>query len=303
MDDVQVRRARADDREGVLAFCARTWDDGDYIADVWDRWLADPRSVLLVGVRAERPVALVKVHLLNTEEGWIEGLRVDSTQRRQGLGRSMLLEALLVARDLGLTVVRLFTDANNHAAQSLFVATGFEHVATFVSYQAPAEADGPADLHMSGAEVRTPGVDELERLWAFLEASSLAPLSGGLLIERWRARALTTVLLEQRLATGDVWTLDAWGMTQALAIVEARPHAQRGPYLAVQYVDGALQSIGPLALALRGEAVRRALTTVTALTPDTLMLRDAMDGAGYSASDHSPLFCFAHTLPRRTSPA
>ena len=52
------RPAREDDREAVLAFCARTWDDGDYIQYVWEDWLRDTSGALLVATLAGRPVGL-----------------------------------------------------------------------------------------------------------------------------------------------------------------------------------------------------------------------------------------------------
>ena len=48
---LEVRPARAEDRDAVLAFCAHTWADGDYIEFAWDNWLRDQqeqRSVLLL---------------------------------------------------------------------------------------------------------------------------------------------------------------------------------------------------------------------------------------------------------------
>ena len=48
MPQLEVRRAREEDREAVLAFCSQTWEWGDYIEYVWDEWLHDPQSALFV---------------------------------------------------------------------------------------------------------------------------------------------------------------------------------------------------------------------------------------------------------------
>ncbi len=296
MVDVRVRQARADDRESVLAFCRDTWEDGDYIAEVWDRWLDDPACALLVGIVDARPVALVNMRMLSTDESWIEGLRVDPAMRQQGIGRTIVLGALAVARQRGAIVSRLFTSAQNTASQALFVAAGFEQVAAFVGQQAQAVAVALAETLPLGGALRTPPTSELERLWAFLEASNVAPLNGGLLVSGWRAQALTAALLESRLAAGEVWTLEAWETVQALAIAQPRVRSERGPRLSVQYLDGTAEGIGRLSLALRGEAARQGLAAVTAIVPDTLMLHDAMLGAGYAPNDHGAVWCYARSL-------
>jgi hypothetical protein len=102
-------------------------------------------------------------------------------------------------------------------------------------------------------------------------------------------------LLERRLAAGEVWVLEAWETIQALAIVLAEPQAATGPRLAVQYLDGTPEGVGRLALALRSEAAKEGLAAVRVRLADSLMLRDAMDGAGF-ARGSGGLWCYARQL-------
>src|SRR5215208_4010782 len=89
-----VRRARAGDRDAVLAFATRTWDGWDYIPHAWPVWLEASDGVLLVAsagsaangglsVDADgepladgQPIAISRVALLSPTEGWVEGIRV-----------------------------------------------------------------------------------------------------------------------------------------------------------------------------------------------------------------------------------
>jgi ribosomal protein S18 acetylase RimI-like enzyme len=297
MMDLEVRPARPADRAAVLAFVAGTWDDGDYIADVWDEWLAEATGVLLVGALEGRPVAIAHVRMVSADEGWLEGVRVDPRQRRRGIGRVMTSRALVAARERGAAVVRLFTDSGNTASQELFAGFGFTQVATFARYEAPVQPMPPGAVP-AGYVLHSPGVGDLDRLWAFLEASNLAPLNGGLLLQDWWARALTADLLEQRLAAGEVRTLDAWDSVQALAIVQPRVQGQWGTSLAVQYLDGAAEGLSRMALALRGDALAMGLARVTVGIPDLLILHDAMDGAGFErrGSPEHALWCYARVL-------
>lgn len=320
-DDLEVRDARAEDRDTVLAFCERTFgDEGDYIADVWDEWLAARNGALLVGVVAGQPVALSHVLLTSPDEAWIEGVRVAPGMRRQGVGRVIISRSLVRARELGATSARMFTHSTNEASQRLFERFGFRKVAELAYYVgAPLSPDpeeaarqraprSAAELEPSIAETSTdttegalppdallasPGPDDFARLWAWLEQSNLIPFNGGLEIHHWIGRGVSEEQFREHLATGEVITLDEWGATQALAIATADNDE---PDLEVRYIDGLSDAIGRLALLLRGEAYQRGLSRVWLWLPDLLILHDAMDGAGYTREDAGAMWVYARVL-------
>ncbi len=319
---LEVREARPEDRDAVFAFCARTWgSDGDYIPDVWDSWLADASGTVLVGVADGRPVALSRVNMVAPDEAWIEGVRVAPDIRRQGVGRVMVSRSLVRARELGATVARMFTGATNSASQRLFTRFGFTKIAGLVWYTGDALPEGPeeaaraarprtaAELDTSiaetsrdttagalpaGARLRKPGPADFERLWTWLEQSNLTPFNGGVEIHHWAGRGVTEPALRDYLASGEVIELEEWGMTQALAIVTEDYDGH--PELETRYMDGLSDAIGRLALLLRGEAAKRGLERVWLWLPDLLILRDAMDGAGYVRGDEDPMWVYARRL-------
>ncbi|HLJ79922.1 MAG TPA: GNAT family N-acetyltransferase [Ktedonobacterales bacterium] len=320
---LDVRPARPGDRDAVFAFCAHTWPEGDYIPDVWDDWLADPDGALLVAVRGERPMGLVRLRMMSPEEGWIEGIRVDPAARGQGIGRVLVSRALAAAHERGATVVLLFTDHDNLPAQAIFARFGFTRIAEVVRYRAPALEDAPEtlagladagssastpddspaapvdegdDAMPEGARITTPGADHFERVWAWLVQSNLAPLTGGLEFDGWSARALTEPFLRGEMAAGRVYVLEEWDTILALAVVQDFLGSAGEPSsLDVRYIDGLSESIGRLAFVLREVAQERGLSGVTLWLPDLLILHDAMDGAGY-ASESDAMWVYARTL-------
>lgn len=329
---LDVRPARPDDRDPVFAFCAHTWPEGDYISDVWDEWLADPDGVLLVAVAGERPIGLVRLRMMSPEEGWIEGIRVDPAARGQGIGRVLVSRVLAAAHERGATVVRLFTEQDNHPAQAIFARFGFTRVAEIVRYRAPAFDDAPEtlasladagssaampddlptaapvgalpaapideedDAMPEGARITTPGADDFERVWAWLVQSNLAPLTGGLEFDGWSARALTEPFLRAEMAAGRVYALEEWDTILALAIVQDFAGSAGEPSsLDVRNIDGLSESIGRLAFVLREVAQERGLSGVTLWLPDLLILHDAMDGAGY-AREGGAMWVYARGL-------
>jgi len=435
VESLTVRLARAGDREAVFAFCARTWgDDGDYIPYVWDEWLADMAAghgALLVAVasaqgeqvaqssatakpaQAERPVGLLHVRMVADDEAWIEGVRVDPTERRQGVGRSLVSRGLVAARERRATVARFFTDAENIASQRMFGGFGFTRVAELLAFRAPAltfgsasdddasaatdasadatDTDGvdvsalssPGALGATAAaapqqatsaqtddlaaqrtlaaagladdpgELRliTPGIEIADRIWEWLVQSNLTPFNGGLELRNWTARALTEANLRDYLTNGNVLLLEGWDTILALAITgedthaeddedttdddvgaaandgptahddsttgaaerldsdadgatatgdtgqpTPRRHAPSAGALNVRYLDGTADGLSRLCLALREVAGERGLARVNLWLPDLLILRDAMDGAGYERRGDEAMYVYARTL-------
>jgi ribosomal protein S18 acetylase RimI-like enzyme len=292
-----VRPARAEDREAVFAFCARTWgDDGDYIPEVWEAWLGDARGVLLVGTLEEHPVALTHLRMVGEDEAWIEGVRVDPTLRRQGIARVLISRTLVAARERCATVARLFTDSDNFASQGLFSRFGFMRMAELSGYRG---APLPADERAAVPPLTRPTEDDFERIWAWLEQSTLAPFNGGLELVRWMARAVTEPRLRQYLAARQVYLVEAYETIQALAVaVPEEPEGEPGEseFLSVRYVDGQADGIGRLALALRRVAAEHELGCVRLWLPDLLILHDAMDGAGYERRGDHTLLIYAREL-------
>ncbi len=290
---LEVRPARTEDRDVVLAFCAHTWSDGDYIEYVWDDWLKGDNGVLLVGLLDGQPVGINHMRMVSDDEAWLEGIRVDPVYRREGFGRVLTSRALVAAREHGATVARLLTSSDNLASQGMIARFGFLRVAEMARFR------GPALVPDDAVEIATPtrpGPDDFERIWAWLVQSNLAPLTGGLEYADWQARALTEPLLRDYLAAGQVRLIEEWGAIQALAIpVATAPDWDSTPTLAVRYIDGLADAIGRLALSLRAEAASENYARVELWLPDLLILRDAMAGAGYEGDDEIMLV-FAREL-------
>ncbi len=279
MDDITIRLAQPQDQAAVLAFCAHTWEWGDYIPQVWDAWLADASGRLLVAVLADRPVGLLHMQMAAPDECWLEGLRVDPAMREQGIARRLLQQALREARQMGAVVARLATRSDNATAQRVIDALGFEQVGTYVHYVAPAEdvRGAPQPLVAEASD--------LPALLAFLDRSNIFPATGGLIYVDWgdRTRALTEEVLRERLAAGLVLLLRQWDDFQAIAICGLQDADE--PVLLIEYIDGTIEGIGRLAYGMRPLAAARGLEQVAMTIPNLLMLRDVLEGTGYQTED------------------
>jgi ribosomal protein S18 acetylase RimI-like enzyme len=293
MSAIEVRTARAEDRDTVLAFCEHTWDWGDYIVWVWDKWLSDEQGRLLVATVDGRAVGLLHLRMLNESEAWLEGIRIDPAYRRQGIASALLRAALAEAMQRGATTVRLATEATNRPAMALFEKHHMRQVSSFVSYSAPSLKELPrrlATLQMP-EEARE---SDLEEIIAYLNVSNIFPLTGGLYYYGTTAYRISDRLLRAHILAGHVYLLRRWDRLDGLAIAERR-ESHHGLHLSIGYIDGTTESIGQIAYALRHRAAILELEQVRAHIPDLLMVRDALVGAEYEVADR-PYLIYERSL-------
>lgn len=279
MAEVVIRQARPEDREAVLAFCAHTWDWGDYIQHVWDEWLNNPAGQLLVALINDRPVAMLHIQMLNETEAWQEGMRVDPAYRRQGLARLLATEAAAEAMRRGARTIRLMTESTNIASINMMEQSHGRRVGAFAPYTAPPITS--ASQHSYGMEEPTlatlADVDEIIR---YLDVSNIFPAAGGLYYAGWTGLRISDSLLKARIQAGQVYLLRRWQRLDGLAITEPRS-SQEGKQLFIGYIDGTTESISLLAYALRRKLPALGLEQVQAAVPDLMMVRDAFAGAEY----------------------
>ena len=280
-----IRAARAGDREAVFRFSQHTWEWGDYIPLVWERWLTEADGRLLVTTVSGQPVALGHVVMAAPGEAWLEGLRVDPAYRQTGLATGMTRRLVKETGQLGADVVRLATLASNTAMCRLAAGLGFRKVASFVFYQADA-ASGKG-----GAAIKA-GPKDLPRLLAFLKESDGLAATAGLYSIAWRFRRLGAEQLRQRLEQGMVRLAADKDGIGAVAILEpGYPHEG----LVVSYADGRPYALTTLALALRAEATASEPARVSARLPELARIRQAFVEAGYRPQMESPLYIFERT--------
>ncbi len=189
-----LRPATAADRTPVLAFCAHTWEGGDYIAEVWDEWLHDPHTALVVGTLDDQPIALAHI-VIDGEQSWLEGVRIDPAQRGRGFGQRLVQGCAEIARQQGATVMRLLTNRDNRAMIQLITRLGFAHCFDATWYSAPA-LDGPPPEPLA-----TRDADELLR---DLDAAPVLRETGGLYADGWMFLRPSAARLQRHLAAGQV---------------------------------------------------------------------------------------------------
>jgi GNAT superfamily N-acetyltransferase len=283
MSRIDVRPARPEDREAVLAFCSNTWEWGDYIAHVWDEWLRDPAGLLLVATVDEQPAGVAHLDMLTAQDAWLEGLRVDPHYRHQGLARALYEALQLEAMRRGATRARLAVESTNERSIQISERGHWYRVGEFTLFSATASADPP---RRSAEERPRPAtLVDLESIIDFLNASNIFPLVGGLYYMRFKAYPISEVLLRDKIAAGGIYILRRWERLDGLAIMEEREEQGRRQ-LSVGYIDGtAIEAISLLAYDMRYRAHILGTEHIRTYAPDLVLVRDAFTGVGYEGGE------------------
>ena len=279
MPHIAVRPALASDKETVLAFCAHTWESGDYIESAWDTWLANPQGQLFTATADAIPVGTIHLQMLAETDAWIEGLRVDPEQRHQGIGRALQESAMIEAMRRGATYVRLIVDSENIASRKLSEGLHMHTVSAFALYHAtPIITTGKQSIK---EQVHIADSDDLDDIIDYLNVSNIFPLVGGLYYIKFVTHPITAEFLEQKIAAGQVYLLRRWERIDGLAIAE--PRQEMGEQrLSVGYIDGTtIESISLIAYNLRKRLVEMDLEKVRIYAPDLVLVHDALQGIEY----------------------
>ena len=278
MPNTEIRPARPEDRDAVLAFTASTWEWGDYIVYVWDEWLHDPNGLLLVATVDSQPVGMAHLRMLNSTDAWLEGIRVDPAHRHHGIATALDNALLVEAMRRGATNVRLITESTNTASIHM-IEHSFNRVGAFAPYKAPPVTAPPKRYY--GLETPTLATaDDINDIIGYLNNSNIFPAVGGLYYSGFTAYTITDALLEAKISAQQVYLLRRWNRLDGLAIVEPR-EGRQDKHLFIGYIDGTTESISLIAYALRRKLTSMNLQSVSANVPDLIMVRDAFTGAEY----------------------
>ncbi len=284
MPKTEIRPARAEDRDAVLAFCAHTWEWGDYIEYVWEEWLHDAQGALFVATIDNQPVGVSHIRMLNKTDVWLEGMRVDPAYRQHGLAKALDVAMITEAKRRGATNARLITESTNDVAISLIERGFFRKIGAYAQYRAFPEAVSTKQQYVLEMPQLATQID-VDDIIDYLNSSNIFPAIGGLYYHSFIAYAITSDLLGAKVQAGQVFILRRWNRLDGLAIAE--PHVGRqGSQLSVGYIDGTTESISLIAYSLRQQIVGMGLESVNAYVPDLIMVRDAFVGAGYDWDGH-----------------
>lgn len=321
-----IRPARPEDRGAAERICTKTWDWGDYIAEVWDEWLADEQGHMAVGELEGQIVALGRIRLLAKGQAWLEGMRVDPDYRRQGIAWRFFLHKLAYARAHGARIVRLGTSDQNQPVHSMMERAGMQRVGRYEMLSGAALSDSDQAAPPGSRSLVQLSPQHAGPVHTFLRQSPVLAAAGGLCSLDWAWETLSEARADELAAAGQL--VGQWGSAgnlAALAAVQREPDDERlwvgfadaGPLpvaktgsVAGPQAGAAVglqagvhpEALRALAQALRGLAHHWGLNSAVAMLPDLPLLREAFRSADYSPAEWQGEL-WIYEMPLDPSPA
>lgn len=128
----EIRRARPEDIPTIAAFTERTFEWGDYVADLLPEWLDASDGAVFVAVDDQDvPIAMARGTLLSPTEAWFHAARVHPDHRGRGIAGELAQVLTAWASDRGAEVGRLLIEDWNEASHRQVAKTGMRPVARF----------------------------------------------------------------------------------------------------------------------------------------------------------------------------
>lgn len=262
---LEMRPARAADREAMLEITRDVWDGHDYLPSVFDMWVADPGATFQAAEVDGVVAGFQRLRPLSREVIFYEGLRVWTPFRRQGLARRMLSAAIQQARGLGFRVMRLST-GNPHAIP-LFTAAGFElELDTRIAFAKAMEGADPPALGRPA---------DSDRLFRSLASDPGFTAYQGCLVDGATLLTLDAAELARRCEMGQV-KIGAGG--RALVITRPWPDDTE---LWIGFIAGSGAALRDLLLAVRSEADLLGRDVVGVFFPPGHPARGDLEQTGY----------------------
>ena len=284
LSDLAFRPVRAEDKPRVLEFTARTWgeDDSDYIQYVFDDWLADPKGEFTAAIWDGEVAGIAKLTEVAAGQWWFEGLRVDPAHRRKGIGERLNRYQVDLARRLGGHVIRYMTGGENLASQTIGLKAGFQHILTFIVYEADATTEPSPLMQLDRSHL--PAL----RDWLH---SRLLSYTHQLYRDDWSVCVLDEAELRSMLESGQTYgLLDRSGRLAAYACLRADDEGN-SDRLRIGHIDGEPEAITRLALGLRALAGARQKQRLRIGVVDYPPLLEAITQAGFQPDeDHFQLW-------------
>ncbi|HXW36327.1 MAG TPA: GNAT family N-acetyltransferase [Nitrososphaerales archaeon] len=197
---IEIRRAKASDKEPLMSFIKDVWGGTDYIPEVWDDWLRSKDGVMNVMTVDGVPMGMNRMRFMEDGSAWLEGVRIHPDYRGRGLASRLGRASMKEARSKGVERFRLATGSRNRAAQRQIAKMGFIETARLACFETKA-----------GAEFkRLKSARRLRRADFGLAVSRITESSeyskgGGVYWDEFTATSLTPEVIRKRIREGSVF--------------------------------------------------------------------------------------------------
>jgi len=282
--EIVVREARPEDKEAVLSFCQKTWEWGDYIPKVWDRWMKDPAGKIFVGVIDGKPVGIANVTIIKEGEAWLRGARTHPDYRRRGVNTAITIKCLEFAAKKGARVARLVTDSTNFPARKALEKFGFKPVAKFIEWETESLETEPSSYSNFAK------IEDLERMWSYLERSECFRRCHGLYTKLYVWVSLDRETLESFVENGKCIKSEVNGEVLGLTLIDDEVGREwKENSIQICYIDGTFEAAVDMLKFLKNFCRKRGIGKIYAFSCECQPVIQAFKHLGFKRDENEEI--------------
>ncbi len=275
MVEVQVRLARAEDREAVLAFCQHTWENqSDYIHLVWDQWFAEPEGQIFVAVVNDVPVGIARVFMVSDSEAWWEGLRVDRAYRGLGIARILNAQREQFLRENNVKISRCHVNSRDKVMLGMMTRRNRKIVAHYIPYRSTPIPTVKSPLGSTFTQLNS---QDFTFAWELVKSPDFYGENNCFYVfpgAKWQD--LRMELLKNLIERGLVWGIKQSDRLVSLAIESALGKKSPETFW-IGYIRGTKESLPILLLELRHLAFQKNYASIGGFFPTCDLLLNYLE--------------------------
>jgi GNAT superfamily N-acetyltransferase len=269
LDHVKIRKAARADKALVIEISKSLWGGNDYLPEVWDDWVADPKGRLITATVNGKAVGVAHGWFQTPYIAWLEGVRVHEQYR--GLGIAGRLNSALVewARKKGARVARLSTHVRNRASRDHLKKIGFPVWQTFE------RLDSTRGLRVKPSGVSAP-THSSKLLWKWLSTRPNFTENHAMYSDGWTWHPLTLQTIAKHMARGQVLVTTRNKQPTSCCII-----LDEDKILTIGFVAGERREIANLVRMARFLMFRRKREKLRVLLPSRSRLIRGLERSGF----------------------
>lgn len=209
---IQIRRAIESDRQDILRISAQVWDGSDYVPAVLSKWLAPEGGILWVAVVENQVAGFSRMTFLNSEQCWMEGIRVDEAHREKGIGKALTDFQVKEAFNMNFKSCGLSSYIENTGSLKILRTDRFTETGRFkfFCYEGESESNKVQTTRreiLEGCFVKPLDSTQVELVQSAIEGSDMLQQRQGYLSYDWTFERYTPSFIQERVAAGDFYLL------------------------------------------------------------------------------------------------
>ena len=158
-----IRNAINSDKFSVLNFCKDTFSWGDYIQDIWDYWLSEGNLFL---IEKQYPVGMCHA-FFSKNQIWIEGIRIRSNFRKQGLASELVRHVESLAKEQQIPFSFMLIDTENLSSLSMAKSLNYQIFQTWNFYSTLPQNNDNHKIQF-GNVLNPPKISHYVKSWRWL---------------------------------------------------------------------------------------------------------------------------------------